>query len=130
MTRSSLISRVGTVLVISLVAFGAACGDDDDDTEAASQPTPTTAASNTSGSARIVIEGFAFLGIEGQPANAPFTVENKDSVPHTVTSVDGKFPVWAVAAGETKTFGSLAPGSYAIRCDLHPSRMTGTLVVR
>jgi hypothetical protein len=126
MTRSTLVSRVGTVLVISLLALGAACGDDDD-SEAASQP---TAASNTSGSARIVIEGFAFLGIDGQPANAPFTVENKDSVPHTVSSVDGKFPVWSVAAGETKTFGSLAPGSYAIRCDLHPSRMTGTLVVR
>lgn len=129
MTRPTLITRVGTVLVISLLAFGAACGDDDEDTETASQQPTPTAASAAAGSARIVIENFTFLGIDSQPANAAFTVENKDTQPHTVTSVDGAFPVWSVSGGETKTFGSLMPGSYAIRCDIHP-RMTGTLVVR
>ena len=120
MTRPTLIHGVGTCLLISLLAFGAACGGDDDDTETAGQ----------TGTARIVIENFAFLGIDSTAANVPFTVENKDEAPHTVTSVDNKFPVWSVGPGETKTFGSLRPGTYAIRCDLHPAQMTGRLIVK
>jgi plastocyanin len=133
-----LTKRLGpVVLAVALAAGLGACGDDDDGDSAATTQatTATTAAGATTttgqvaGGARITIQNFTFMGIDGQTANSNFTVVNMDSVPHTVSSVDGRFPVWRVEAGQTRTFGSLAAGSYAIRCDIHP-QMTGTLVVR
>ena len=121
----SLGPRIGTAVLVSILALGVACGDEEDDEGASSQQTPTTL-----GTARITIQNFAFLGIDSTAANVPFTIENKDTVPHTVSSVDNKFPVWAVDGGQTKSFGSLAPGTYAIRCDIHPAQMTGTLIVK
>ena len=57
-------------------------------------------------------------------------IVNQDTAPHTVSALDGSF-VWRVEGGQTGTFThTLAPGSYPVRCDVHPSRMTGTLVVR
>jgi plastocyanin len=137
----TILHRTGIALLVAVLAFGAACGDDDDeDTDTASQPTPTTAASvtTTTGAAttttaapnRITIQNFAFSGIDSAKPVDSWTVSNQDSVPHTVSAVDGSFR-WDVAGGETKTFTRLlAAGSYPIRCDIHPSRMTGTLVVK
>ncbi len=131
---NTILNRAGIGLLVGVLALGMACGDDDDeDTDAASQQAPTTAAAvtTTTGAAnRITIQNFAFSGIDSARSVAEWSVSNADTVPHTVSATDGSFR-FDVAAGETKSFTKLlAPGSYPIRCDIHPSRMTGTLVVR
>ena len=141
MTTSSFLQRTAILLLAGVLALGTACGDDDDEeTEAGGQQTPTTAAlvttttvaatTTTAAANRITIQNFAFGGIDSARAGSNWTVANADSVPHTVTADDGSFK-FDVAAGETKSFTkALAPGSYPIHCDIHPSRMTGTLVVK
>ncbi len=138
MTQTFL-HRTGIALIVAVLALGAACGDDEDeDTESAGQETATTlgvtttsvASTTTAAPNRITIQNFAFSGIDSAKPIATWTVANQDSVPHTVSAVDGSFR-WDVAGGETKTFSRLlAAGSHPIRCDIPPSRMTGTLVVK
>ena len=138
MTTRTLLHRVASgVLVVSLGLFGVACGDDDDDEAGGTQgTTATTAASVTApqlttvAANTITIQNFTFMGIDSTRANAAWTIVNQDQAPHTVSAVDGSF-VWRVEAGQTGSFPcTLAPGSYPIKCDIHPTRMTGTLVVR
>ena len=137
MTSSKLFTRVASgLLVVSLGLFGAACGDDDDEDAAGTQNTTATSAATvpqltTVGANTINIQNFAFLGIDNTRAAAnSWTVVNQDTAPHTVSAVDGSF-VWRVEGGQTQTFThTLPPGSYPIKCDVHPTRMTGTLVVR
>ncbi len=140
MTSSTLFNRVASgLLVVSLGLFGAACDDDDEDAAGSQNTTATTAASSattvpqltTLGGNTINIQNFAFLGIDNTRAGAnQWTVINQDTAPHTVSATDGSF-VWRVEGGQTQTFThTLAPGSYPIKCDIHPARMTGTLVVR
>lgn len=136
MTSSTRFNRLATgVLVVSLGLF-AACGGDDEDTSTSQGTTASTAATNvpqltTVGANTINIQNFAFLGIDNARSGAnQWTVINQDTAPHTVSAVDGSF-VWRVEGNQTATFThQLAPGSYPIKCDVHPARMTGTLVVR
>jgi len=137
MTNNSPTHRIATGLLIAALAlFGAACGNDEDDETAGSQ-SQTTAASVTTLAVTTTVapntvsfKDFAFVGIDNTRANATWNITNSDTVPHTVTAVDGSF-VWRVEAGQTTPFPkTLTPGSYPIRCDIHPTRMTGTLVVR
>ena len=149
MTTNTLTRRATAFLLLTAVlALASACGDDDDDTDAAGQQpsttgpavtattlavTSTTGATGTTAAAganRITIQSFAFSGLDSATAGDTWTVANQDSAPHTVSAVDGSFR-WDVAGGETKTFTRrVEPGSYPVRCDIHPARMTGTLVVR
>ncbi len=126
------------VLIGTLFVFGVACGDDDDDESAGSQSATTATVATTAaipqlttvGANVITIQNFAFQGIDNTKANVAWTITNRDSVVHTVSAVDGSF-VWRVEAGQTGNFPkTLAPGSYPIRCDIHPTQMTGTLVVK
>jgi plastocyanin len=81
--------------------------------------------------ARIVIQNFAYT----PPALtvAPGTmvsVENKDTMTHTVTSTGSTaFDTGDIAGGATDTFvAPLSPGSYPYKCAYH-DQMTGTLTV-
>jgi hypothetical protein len=140
MTSSSHLNRLGRrlaapALAATLALTGAECADDDSPGEAGAPTTApaggattvpqlTAPAGNT-----ITIQNFTFMGIDSARADAQFRVVNQDSVPHTVSAVDGSFK-FEVAGGQTANFPrTLAAGSYPIRCDIHPT-MTGTLVVR
>ena len=149
MTTSSFLQRSAILLLATVLALGTACGDDDDDeeTQSAGQQASTSAAAavtttlattttnalattTTAAGNRITISNFAFSGLQDARAGSSWTVANADTVPHTVSADDGSFK-FDVAGGETKSFTkALAPGSYPVHCDIHPSRMTGTLVVR
>jgi plastocyanin len=142
-TTTSRGRALAALAVLALALAAAACGGDDEPT--VSQPgttatpsaasSPTTAAAASGGATTttvapntITIANFAFAGLDGARSGGTWRVTNSDSVPHTVTAVDGSF-VWAVAAGQTATFDrALAPGRYPVKCDIHPA-MTGTLVV-
>jgi plastocyanin len=142
MTTTRVLQRILVVLLAGVLALGTACGDDDEteETESAGQQTATTApavtttvpattTSTTTAGNTITIQGFAFSGIDSARSGSNWTVVNRDSAPHTVTADDDSFN-FQVAGGETKSFTQrLAPGSYPIHCNIHPSRMRGTLVV-
>ena len=61
-------------------------------------------------------------------AGSTVTVENNDSVTHTVTADDGHSFDITIPAGKTKTFTAPAAGTYKFHCKIH-SNMHGTLVV-
>ncbi len=73
------------------------------------------------------------------PAGTPITVtlQNQDNglahninffAPGTSTSIGATDVVQGVST-QTLSLGSLAPGSYHFKCDVHPTQMSGTLVV-
>ena len=89
------------------------------------------------GGAVIVAKDLAFdVAPVEIPADVavPLLFENRDSVPHNVTILDGADPTLFV--GETftgpgsrvYTLPPIAAGRYPFRCDVHTS-MTGTLIV-
>jgi len=137
-SSSTLLRRLASgLLVVSLGLFGASCGGDDEDDEAAgSQATTATSAATVPQVATTVvanavtIQSFEFQGLDAARSGSnQWTIANRDTVPHTLSANDGSF-VWRVEGGQTGTFThTLAPGSYPVRCDVHPARMTGTLVV-
>jgi plastocyanin len=61
-------------------------------------------------------------------AGSTVTVENNDSVTHTVTADDGKSFDVQIKAGQTATFTAPAAGTYKFHCKIH-SNMHGTLTV-
>jgi len=136
-----------------------ACGgdDDDDDTEggetpaatatetqaAAATDTPETEATDTAepepgGPIELVAEGFAFSRgrIEVQ-AGVETTVEltnRDDGVSHSfhvmAGDVDDATPIFTPADGPMSlTFTIDTPGNYTFQCDVHPTTMSGALVV-
>ncbi len=75
------------------------------------------------------------------PANRPFTIQfmNMDpGVPHNVSIYTDSSATQALFTGEVVTgpttttyhVGALEPGTYYFRCDVHPTQMTGTFVVK
>ena len=134
--------RRGRVVVLAVVLLaGAACGGDDDDDAAGDDTTTTTAAADSTttteateatdggeAGGRIVIEGFAFSGLE-VVAGEPATVTNNDNSTHTFTSDDGAFDSGEVGAGDTVDLEVPdEPGEYAVHCEIH-STMKGVLTV-
>lgn len=105
---------------------------------------PTASVTPLDGSGAIVVVtrdgSFSVERIEVQ-ANTTTTMalENQDAVGHTLTVYLASSPEGDVAAdtgevsagqrGEAVIFFS-APGEHAFRCEIHPDRMRGTLVVR
>jgi plastocyanin len=72
-------------------------------------------------------------------ATTTISLENRDAVPHTLTVYVGESATGdvladsgQVAGGETGEAVALfgAPGEHAFRCEIHPERMSGTLVAR
>src|SRR4051794_15385109 len=61
-------------------------------------------------------------------AGSTITVENNDSVTHTVTADNGSSFDMTIPAGKTATFTAPAAGTYKFHCKIH-SNMHGTLVV-
>jgi plastocyanin len=54
---------------------------------------------------------------------------NKDDIPHTVDSTDGKFKSNALDTEDKFEFNFTAPGEYPFFCRMHP-KMTGKVVVQ
>jgi plastocyanin len=85
--------------------------------------------SSSGGNAAITIKDLKFTTKPVQTGST-VTVQNNDSVAHTVTSDDGKSFNVTVQPGKTATF--TAPGTsrfYTFHCNIH-SQMHGTLNVQ
>ena len=79
----------------------------------------------------VVIENFSFSPQTFTlPAGATVTWTNRDSMPHTVTSTDKRFPKSPVLKpGQSYSNNFAAAGTYSYFCSIHP-RMTGKIVVK
>ena len=63
-------------------------------------------------------------------AGATVTVDNKDSITHTVTADNGEFNTGDISGGKTVTFTApTKPGTYKFHCNIH-AFMHGTLTVQ
>ncbi|MDR3709390.1 MAG: metallophosphoesterase [Capsulimonadaceae bacterium] len=83
-----------------------------------------------SASITINIDNFMFMPMT-QPVAAGSIVTwiNKDDIPHTVRSIDGKFSSPPLDTGDHFTYRFTTPGTYAYYCSIHPT-MTATIVVK
>jgi len=79
----------------------------------------------------VVIENFSFSPQTFTlPAGATVTWTNRDSMPHTVTSTDKRFPKSPVLKpGQSYSNNFSAAGTYSYFCSIHP-RMTGKIIVK
>jgi plastocyanin len=119
-------------IVVVLAAFAGAC----------SGGGPSQApASHAPGSLVLVAmtERFDLKELHA-PAGAAFqlTLDNQDSEPHNVgiytdtTYTKNVFPGMPIDPAhhvQVYDVGALTPGTYAFRCEIHPTNMTGTLIV-
>ena len=90
---------------------------------------PTSSALTTDQATEVKIDNFVF-------SPAVLTVKlgtevswiNKDDIPHTVDSTDGKFKSAALDTDEKFQFRPSATGEYPFYCRMHP-KMTGKIIV-
>lgn len=119
-----------TLLLVSCAILLAACSS------YGTTPTPGTTQTPATGQVQVqgllTIANFTFspssLTVK---AGEIVTINNNDSVPHTVTSDDGvSFSTMTINPGSSATFTApTKAGSYAYHCNIHKS-MTGTIVVQ
>ena len=78
----------------------------------------------------VTIDNFSFAP-EGLtiPAGTTVTWVNKDDVPHTVVSTDGKFKSQALDTNEQFSLAFKDAGTYEYYCSIHP-KMTAKVVVQ
>lgn len=124
-------SRVLGVLSIAALVLSA-CGGG-----GTAGPSPTAAApSAAAATSDVTVQGFKFgpASLEVK-VGTKVTWTNKDSAPHTTTSgtpgsKDGKWEGQLAASGGTFSFTFAQAGTFAYFCSVHPTSMTGTVVVK
>ncbi len=155
MTRSFFALRRGAPIVLSLaLAFGlAACAEGETDSSAAGNGGGASAGASagadggnggnggevSGGTVEVTADDLAFnVDTITAPAGESFTVTftNNEAVPHnfSVYTEEGGDEIAVgnvINEGETDeiTIEALEPGEYFFVCDVHPTEMTGTLVV-
>jgi plastocyanin len=78
----------------------------------------------------VVIDNFSFGPAElTVPTGTKVTWVNRDDVPHTVVSTEGKFKSQALDTDEKFSFVFNDPGTYEYYCSLHP-KMTAKVIVK
>jgi plastocyanin len=83
-----------------------------------------------SAATEVKIDNFVFNpAIVTVKVGTQVTWTNKDDIPHTVDSTDGKFKSNALDTEDKFQFSFNTPGEYQFFCRLHP-KMTGKIVVQ
>lgn len=120
------LSLIGALLVLANFALPG-CGDDENNPV---NPPP-------GGGADVVINIVGQLGSNSYSPN-PATVtvgqtvswKNNDSMQHTATANGGEFDTGTLNPGQTSAPDSMnTAGSFPYICSIHPTTMSGTLVV-
>jgi len=90
----------------------------------------TPAAASTASALEVKIDNFAFTpGATLIKPGAEVTWINRDDIPHTVDSAQGKFKSAALDTDDKFQFRFTEPGEYPYFCRMHP-RMTGSVLVQ
>ena len=145
MKRTAVVVTAAAMLV--LVSCGGGGGSEDEDIAAPSATTamshggPDASCSPSGTTVSVVASGTMFsTSCLAAPANQQFTIsyDNRDSIAHNIvileshTATSTLFRADIFAGPKTSTFnvGALRPGTYAFHCEVHPSVMQGTFVVK
>ena len=81
-------------------------------------------------STEVKIDNFAYSpGVVTVKVGAQVTWTNKDDIPHTVDSTEGKFKSAALDTDDKFQFRFSEPGEYPFYCRMHP-KMTGKIIVQ
>jgi plastocyanin len=87
-------------------------------------------AAPASPSIEVKIDNFVFQPAELTiKAGTEVTWTNKDDIPHTVDSTEGKFKSSALDTDDKFQFRFTEPGEYLFYCRMHP-KMTGKIIVQ
>ncbi len=125
--RSSL-TIIAIISVMALAGISAPSA-----AQAGSGPAEAKSASavTTTGAAtEVKIDNFVFAPqVVTVKTGTQVTWTNKDDIPHTVDSSDGKFKSAALDTDEKFQFRFTEPGEYQFFCRMHP-KMTGKIVVQ
>ena len=122
-------NALALIAIVSLVTLGIASGS------SASSPAGGSAAVQTvstgmPGASEVKIDNFVFNpAIVTVKAGTQVTWINKDDIPHTVDSTDGKFKSNALDTDDKFQFSFNTPGEYPFFCRMHP-KMTGKIIVQ
>jgi plastocyanin len=104
------------------IASGASNNPDTNQTVSAGSP--------SSNGTEVKIDNFVFNpAVIVVKAGTKVIWTNKDDIPHTVDSTDGKFKSNALDTEDKFEFNFPAPGEYPFFCRMHP-KMTGKVVVQ
>jgi 3',5'-cyclic-AMP phosphodiesterase len=88
------------------------------------------AGASTDSVSEVKIDNFAFTpGAVTVKAGTQVTWINRDDIPHTVDSTQGKFKSKALDTDDKFQFNFAEPGEYPYFCRLHP-KMTGGIIVQ
>ena len=120
--RQITTGNLAIVLFVTLAVLSAIHGKETETTKAAlAKPTK----------AEVVIDNFSFSPQTlTLPAGATVNWTNRDSMSHTVTSTDKRFPKSPVLKpGQSYSNTFAAAGTYSYFCSIHP-RMTGKIIVK
>lgn len=125
-----------SILVLSLVmmmTFAASCGDEDDTgTGAATEESGTATASTgaVAGAVDVEMVDISFMPEEVTiKVNGTVRWVNKDPVAHTVTDDQDLFDSGVLETDEEFERTYDEPGTYDYTCTIHPTSMTGTVIV-
>jgi plastocyanin len=91
---------------------------------------PAGSPESTGPVAEVKIDNFAFTpGVITVKAGTQVTWINRDDIPHTVDSTQGKFKSAAMDTDDKFQFRFTEPGEYPFYCRMHP-KMTGKIIVQ
>ena len=115
-------------MVLAATVF-TACGEDDDPVEGAQPSTTVVAPTTTAAPAPIRVRDFSFSGLDVK-AGAKLLVQNQGPAAHTFTAEDNSFDTGTIAPGSNAQITVPSrPGTYKVKCTIHPTQMTGELKV-
>jgi plastocyanin len=125
--KSSKVKRSALALIaMSVVALALASGTSSNSATAKS----VSAGSLGTAGTEVKIDNFVFNpAVIVVKAGTKVVWTNKDDIPHTVDSTDGKFKSNALDTEDKFEFNFTAPGEYPFFCRMHP-KMTGKVVVQ
>jgi plastocyanin len=126
-TRKAVVSCVCAVALGTLTA----CGPTGSSTGAVSNSSASAAgpATATSSAPVITIKDFGFTTPSSVGPGAKVSVNNMDTVAHTVTADSGNAFDNPAPPGNSSFTAPTKPGSYPFHCNIHPE-MHGILVVK
>ena len=124
-------SAMALVTVVSLMALGGTLASSASQSGGGSGTAHGASAGAPTGpEMEVKIDNFVFSpGVVMVKAGTQVTWINKDDIPHTVDSTQGKFKSAALDTDDKFQFKFTEPGEYPFYCRMHP-KMTGKIIVQ
>jgi plastocyanin len=124
-------SAMALVTVVSLMALGGTLASSASQSGGGSGTAHAASAGAPTGpEMEVKIDNFVFSpGVVTVKAGTQVTWINKDDIPHTVDSTQGKFKSAGLDTDDKFQFKFTEPGEYPFYCRMHP-KMTGKIIVQ